>query len=107
MGRAVWTSLGLDRKQSLMLDFVLQRGVELHHLLGQQAGKVCACPGGMESAEGAEVASASGCSVLAVLMWLVLSGRRGLAAAGQLGLPPQPLQEPSLPPGLPASRCFS
>lgn len=46
VGRAVWTSLGLDRKQSLMLDFVLQRGVELHHLLGQQTGKVCACPEG-------------------------------------------------------------
>lgn len=62
---------------------------------------------GMESAEVAEVTSANGWSVLAVLMWLPLSERRGLAAAGQLGLPPQPLGEPSLPPGFPASCCFS
>lgn len=73
---------------------MLQRGVELHHLLGQQDGKVSVLAGGMrlEPRSLHQPAVGDG-SLRAALMWRPLPGGRGLAAAGQLVRPRPPRRE--------------
>lgn len=92
---------------------MLQRGVELHHLLGQQDGKVCVLVGGMKLESLRLHQPAVGFqSMLAALMWLLLPGGRGLAAAGRLGLPPaasagaRPLLSPGFPAGAASLRIL-
>lgn len=73
---------------------MLQRGVELHHLLGQQDGKGSVLVGGMRLEPRSLHQPAVGDGPLrAALMWRPLPGGRGLAAAGQLVRPRPPRRE--------------